>query len=125
MADGTNAFEIVELLIDKAMDARAEESKARALFEGLRDQLREAQLALKDATSARLALSEDNERLSAAVSQLNVRVAALVAGLRKGIQTVEWMSGSPDFGPDGMAHEGWVKAKPDVDFLRALVNGTT
>lgn len=125
MADGTTAFEIVELLIDKAMDARAGDARATALFEDTRDKLREALLACKDAANARGVLAADNKRLNEAVSQLTARVTALVDGLRTSIATVEWMTGSSDFGPGGLAHEGWLKAKVDVDALRSLVNGTT
>ena len=31
--------------------------------------------------------------------------------LNEMIETVQWMSGSADFGPDGQAHEGWLKAR--------------
>lgn len=34
---------------------------------------------------------------------------------------IEWMSGSPDFGPGGKAHEGWVKAQYDISQIRSLM----
>lgn len=36
--------------------------------------------------------------------------------------TVEWMTGSPDFGPEGVAHEGWLRVRDRVDAARAALS---
>jgi hypothetical protein len=35
-----------------------------------------------------------------------------------------WMTGSADFGPEGQAHEGWVKGKPALDRALAFLAET-
>lgn len=37
------------------------------------------------------------------------------------IETVIWMSGSADFGPEGQAHEGWIKAREKLNAAMAFV----
>ena len=38
------------------------------------------------------------------------------------IDTIQWMSGSADFGPEGMAREGWVIAREKLDNAISYVN---
>ncbi len=35
----------------------------------------------------------------------------LVLALAKACDVATWMSGSPSFGPEGKAHEGWIKQR--------------
>jgi hypothetical protein len=41
--------------------------------------------------------------------------------LRDVLDVAIWMSGSPSFGPEGEAHEGWVKARPKLDAAAAFL----
>jgi hypothetical protein len=63
------------------------------------------------------------ECLRAEIATLRAEVVALAEGLREAIGIVEWMSGSSSFGPKGEAAEGWLKALPKLEILRALARG--
>lgn len=39
----------------------------------------------------------------------------LLEALKEMTDMVIWMSGSPDFGPDGQAHEGWLRNRDKVN----------
>jgi hypothetical protein len=43
----------------------------------------------------------------------NHRLHELVEALKEATSTVQWMSAASDFGPDGQAHEGWVRVRDD------------
>lgn len=45
---------------------------------------------------------------------------ALRQALNDALDAVVWMSGSPSFGPDGEAHEGWVTIRESLGPLFAL-----
>jgi hypothetical protein len=51
---------------------------------------------------------------------LKSQVSRLKSALWDACGTIEWMSGSPDFGPEGKAHVGWVKAQPDINRYHTL-----
>jgi len=57
--------------------------------------------------------------LSASHARAPVNDSALIARLGLALQRVsdlaKWMSGSPSFGPEGVAHEGWLKQRGILD----------
>jgi hypothetical protein len=56
---------------------------------------------------------------------LKSEVSRLKSALWDACGTIEWMSGSPDFGPEGKAHVGWVKAQFDINRYHILAtNGS-
>jgi hypothetical protein len=48
------------------------------------------------------------------VVKLEKRVEELEAALLEAEGAIEWMSGSADFGPEGQAHDGWIKIRAKV-----------
>jgi hypothetical protein len=79
--------------------------------------------------------AEANKAIIAALARLEARMAAaeeamhialdhceaLTAALRETVDIIEWMSGSMDFGPEGKAHEGWIKARDRYVLARAAL----
>jgi hypothetical protein len=55
------------------------------------------------------------------VATLKTEKARLQEALHLAWGIIEWMSGSPDFGPGGTAHEGWIKAQYDLKQIRSLM----
>ena len=49
------------------------------------------------------------------VMQRDSQIDELRLSLEAMLDTVRWMSGSNDFGPEGQAWEGWQKVQPDID----------
>lgn len=46
---------------------------------------------------------------------------AMKEALEKAIDTIQWMSGSSDFSPGGQAHQGWLKARNDMNAMCAVL----
>ena len=60
---------------------------------------------------------------AAEVKRLKARVKELKRALKKARGIYGWMSGSPDFCPDGIAYEGWVKTVDDRNEINAALEG--
>jgi hypothetical protein len=58
------------------------------------------------------------EKAESALAASREREEGLRRALNRALETVYWMSGSPDFGPGGCAHEGWIKARADVRYAQ-------
>ena len=63
---------------------------------------------------------KDLQDRDATIDKLKTEVSKLKSALWDACGTIEWMSGSPDFGPEGKAHVGWVKAQPDINRYHSL-----
>ena len=46
----------------------------------------------------------------------------LLVALEEAIDTIIWMSGSADFGSEGQAHEGWMKARAKLGGMYKTVS---
>lgn len=57
-----------------------------------------------------------------AVPSLISEVERLREALEEAISDIYWMSAASDFGPDGQAHNGWVKVREKTDRARALLS---
>jgi hypothetical protein len=60
-------------------------------------------------------MTETSARTEDAVDDRSRYVEELRQALRDALDAIVWMSGSPSFGPDGEAHEGWVKVRDQMD----------
>ena len=87
----------------------------------LREALREALARLQQAENQ---ATEIHSRLVHSLEErdsLEARLQQAEEALRDAIDVAVWMSGSPSFGPDGEAHEGWVnKMRPKLEKAMAL-----
>ena len=62
-----------------------------------------------------------SQRFAADRDAALARVGVLEAALGDAVDVAIWMSGSTDFSPGGIAHEGWEKARPKLHAaMRAL-----
>ena len=72
------------------------------------------------AEEAEWKLAEVTAAYEAAVTDA-ARAAKLGAALRGCLDDLIWMSGSPSFGPEGEAHEGWRKVRDRIDTYYAAL----
>lgn len=61
------------------------------------------------------------DRNAFANARLIAAAPELVAALEEVVALAQWMSGSGDFAPEGKAHEGWVKQRPDLFAAMSLL----
>lgn len=59
------------------------------------------------------------------VAELEAKVAGLERLLGDADEIIIWMSGAPGFGPNGQAHQGWLKMQERIIEIRAALAGTS